>query len=88
MCIRDSKVSRKYPQIRIFSGAEVDILRDGSLACPDDLLSKLDIVVASIHQDIGGSDGSGLDRLMKAARNPNVDIIGPVSYTHLSWMIG
>ncbi|MGI6627244.1 MAG: helix-hairpin-helix domain-containing protein [Bacillota bacterium] len=70
------KVSRKYPQIRIFSGAEVDILRDGSLACPDDLLSKLDIVVASIHQDIGGSDGSGLDRLMKAARNPNVDIIG------------
>ncbi len=70
------RVSVKYPQIKILSGTEVDILKDGSLVLPDSLLSKMDIVVASIHQDIGGSDSGVLERLMKAASNPNVDIIG------------
>lgn len=70
------RVSAKYPQIKILSGAEVDILKDGSLAVPDSLLSKMDIVIASIHQDIGGSDTGVVERLIKAASNPNVDIIG------------
>lgn len=70
------KVSRKYPEIHILSGVEVDILKDGRLALPDELLSKIDIVVASIHQDIRGSDGSVANRLIKVASNPHVDIIG------------
>ncbi len=70
------KVSVRYPQIRILSGVEVDILKDGSLALPDDTLAKLDIVVASIHQDIGGAGQSVVSRLARAASNPYVDIIG------------
>ncbi len=70
------EASKKYPAIRIFSGVEVDILKDGSLLLPDHVLSQLDVVVASIHQDIEGSDYSVADRLISAARNPNVDIIG------------
>lgn len=69
-------VSQKYPQIRILSGVEVDILKDGSLALPDDILAKLDIVVASIHQGLDGAGRSIVDRLVKAAANPHVDIIG------------
>lgn len=71
-----NRVSMKYPKLRIFTGVEVDILKDGTLLLPNDVLSRLDIVVASIHQDVSGSDYSVVDRLMKAARNPNVDIIG------------
>ena len=70
------RISMKYPGIKVFTGVEVDILKDGSLLVPDDVLSRLDVVVASIHQDISGSDYSVVDRLTTAARNPNVDIIG------------
>ncbi len=66
----------KYPDIEIFSGAEVDVLKDGRLYLADDLLAKLDVVVASVHQDIGDSHGELQNRLLKAARNPNVDVIG------------
>ncbi len=69
-------ISKKYPQIRILSGVEVDILSDGSLTLPDNILAKLDIVVASIHQGLSGTARSITDRLIKAASNPTVDIIG------------
>ncbi len=71
-----SKIAGKYPEIQILSGVEVDILKDGSLALSDDLLSKMDIVVASVHQDIRGSDDSVVKRLIRAVNNPHVDIIG------------
>ena len=53
-----NRVSMKYPKLRIFTGVEVDILKDGTLLLPNDVLSRLDIVVASIHQDVSGSDYS------------------------------
>jgi DNA polymerase (family 10) len=72
--IRD--VSRKYPDVRVLTGVEVDILKDGQLYLPDDLLSRLDLVVASVHQDIGDAKGELVNRLVKAVANPNVDLIG------------
>jgi DNA polymerase (family 10) len=70
------EVSRKYADIRVLSGIEVDILRDGQLYLPDQELSRLDVVVASVHQDIGDARGELANRLVKAAMNPHVDVIG------------
>lgn len=70
------EVSSRYPSIRVLAGVEVDIRKDGSLCLPDETLAKLDLVVASIHQEIGDVNEGAVDRLVKAARNPHVDIIG------------
>lgn len=57
----------------IKSGIEVDILSDGSLDLPDDLLEELDWVVASIHSKLNQDNTS---RLVKACENPYVCAIG------------
>ncbi len=58
---------------RIFKGIEVDILSDGSLDYPDEILAQLDLVIASIHASFTKSP---TDRIIKAMANPLVDIIG------------
>src|SRR5882762_6164894 len=55
---------------RLLSGVEVDILKDGSLDLPDDLLAELDMVVASIHQSFGQTEAETTRRLIGAAENP------------------
>jgi DNA polymerase (family 10) len=67
---------KKYPEIRIYTGVEVDIGKNGELYLSDDILKKLDVVIASIHNDVSDANGDMLERLMAAAENPNVDIIG------------
>lgn len=69
----------KYPDIQILTGVEVDILRDGRLYLSDEALSKLDVVVASVHQDVSDSRGELVSRLMKVLENPNIDILGHVT---------
>lgn len=66
-------VSEKYPQIIILKGAEVDILGDGSLDYPDEILAELDFVIGSIHQ---GFKKNVTERMFKAMENPYLDIIG------------
>lgn len=61
---------------RLFQGAEVEILADGTLDYPDEVLSELDIVTASLHTSLRQSRSKVTERLLKAIRNPNVDIIG------------
>ncbi|HLH53565.1 MAG TPA: DNA polymerase/3'-5' exonuclease PolX [Verrucomicrobiae bacterium] len=61
---------------RLLTGAEVDILRDGQLDFPDDLLAELDVVVASLHQSFNQTESEITHRLISAARNPNVHILG------------
>ncbi len=61
---------------RILRGVEVDILADGELALPDDVLADLDIVVASPHVSLRQPREQATDRLLRAIRNPHVDIIG------------
>ncbi|HEX9092234.1 MAG TPA: DNA polymerase/3'-5' exonuclease PolX [Anaerolineales bacterium] len=62
--------------IRLLKGAEVEIKTDGSLDYSDDVLASLDIVVASIHTGLRQPREKITERLIKAMRNPNVDIIG------------
>ncbi len=62
--------------IRILSGIEVDILPDGGLDFSDDILRRLDLVIASIHSGFNQSREENTGRLVEACRNPEVDIIG------------
>jgi DNA polymerase (family 10) len=61
---------------RVLCGVEVDITPEGSLALPDDVLAELDIVVASAHVQLRQSPEAATERLLRAVRNPHVDIIG------------
>jgi DNA polymerase (family 10) len=61
--------------IYLLHGAEVDILEDGRLEYPDDILAELDIVVASLHTELHQSPEMMTERLVRAMHNPYVDII-------------
>jgi DNA polymerase (family 10) len=57
-------------------GAEVDILKDGSLDYSDQLMEELDVVVASLHASHRLSESDQTKRLCAAMENPHVDLIG------------
>jgi DNA polymerase (family 10) len=69
------KIDRRMKEIRILAGAEVNILKDGSLDIDDDLLSKLDVVGAAIHSNLHMSKKDMTERICRAMHNPNVDIL-------------
>lgn len=62
--------------LTILSGLEVDILKDGSLDMDDDVLEKLDIVVASVHMRYKEDEAAMTARICKALASPHVDILG------------
>jgi DNA polymerase (family 10) len=68
-------LSAQGTSFRLLCGAEVDILRDGTLDFPDDLLAELDVVVASLHQSFNQTETEITDRLIGAARNPYVHLL-------------
>jgi DNA polymerase (family 10) len=61
---------------RLLQGSEVEILADGSLGLPDDVLAGLDVVVASIHSAQRQDRETITVRCLKAIHNPHVDILG------------
>jgi DNA polymerase (family X) len=61
---------------RVFKGTECDILADGSLDYPDDLLDGFDYVVASVHSNFGLSREQMTSRLVRAVSNPRVTMLG------------
>ena len=61
---------------RILKGAEVDILKDGRLDYPDEILARLDVVVASVHTHLQLDRQAMTERLLAAVEHPHVDIIG------------
>ena len=63
-------------RFRLFTGTEVDILKEGKLDFPDDLLAELDVVVASAHQRLAESEAETTKRLIRAAENPWVHMLG------------
>ncbi len=62
--------------IRILAGIEVDILTDGRLDLPDEILAQLDFVTASLHSGFGQPQTKIMQRLESAMRNPYVRSIG------------
>ncbi len=71
-----SELNRKYSDIHIFSGMEVDIRANGALDVPDEVLAKLDIVIASIHSGMNQGIDQMTKRVISAVSNPHVDILG------------
>jgi DNA polymerase (family 10) len=61
---------------RLLTGSEVDILSDGKLDFADDLLARLDVVVASIHSGFTQNESEMTRRLIAAAENPYVHMLG------------
>ena len=62
--------------VRVFSGSEVDILSDGTMDFSDELLSRLDLVVASVHTGVSMSVDEATARVVRAVSNPHVDVLG------------
>ena len=69
--------------IRILHATEVEIKADGTLDYPDEFLASLDLVLASLHTSLRQPRAQVTARLIKAIRNPHVDIIGHPTGRHL-----
>ena len=69
------KVSDKIG-IAVLMGSECDVLPDGRLDYPDEVLAHLDVVVASVHTRLKMSRDEMTARLIRAMEHPHVDIIG------------
>ena len=67
---------RKVKEIEIWAGAEVDILAEGKLDYPDELLAQFDIVLASVHSRMTQPGEEMTARLLKGLENPYVRILG------------
>jgi len=70
------QLSDELDGIRVLKGIEVDILEDGKLDLPDDVLKELDITVCSIHSKFELSKKKQTERVLRAMDNPNFNILG------------
>ena len=69
-------LNEEMAPFRILTGIEVDILDDGSLDQEEELLAQLDVVVASVHSKLRMDREGMTRRMVVAAANPHVDILG------------
>jgi putative hydrolase len=71
-----AEINVELAPFRILTGIEVDILDDGALDQTDELLGRLDVVVASVHSKLRMESPLMTPRMVNAVRNPHVDILG------------
>ena len=69
------RVQEKFDDIHILTGIEMDILPNGSLDFPDNVLQEIDFVIASIHSSFNQDSKTIQKRLETALKNPHVDMI-------------
>ena len=69
-------LNKKLAPFVIFKSIESDILNDGSLDYPDEILDLFDIVIASIHSNLKMTEEKAMMRLMNAIENPYTSILG------------
>ncbi|OGZ70650.1 MAG: DNA polymerase III [Candidatus Staskawiczbacteria bacterium RIFCSPHIGHO2_12_FULL_38_11] len=72
----NAKFLAEGQKFRILHGCEANIRKDGSIDIDDDVLEKLDYVIASVHSVFKMDKSQMTNRIEKAMQNPNVDIIG------------
>ena len=70
------RARKEVPGISILHGLEVDVLSDGSLDLPDDVLASLDFVIASVHTDTRMDARTMTTRIVRALSNPFVTMLG------------
>ena len=71
-----AELNERLAPFRILTGIEVDILLDGSLDQEEELLSRLDVVVASVHSKLRMDAKEMTPRMIAAVENPHTDILG------------
>jgi len=69
-------LNKKLNGFHIFKGIESDILNDGSLDYPDEILKKFDFIVASVHSNLKMDEEKATARIIKAIENPYTSILG------------
>src|SRR5699024_1522406 len=69
-------LNKELAPFTIFKGTESDILEEGSLDYPSEILAGFDYVVASIHRTLGMDEERATERLIKAIENPYTTILG------------
>ena len=69
------RVNKKISGIKVLKGAEVNIRKDGTLDIADEVLSKLDVVGVSVHSSFKMPKKDMTERILRAMRNPHVDIL-------------
>ncbi|MBM4352977.1 MAG: PHP domain-containing protein [Deltaproteobacteria bacterium] len=69
------RVDSQVEGIRILAGLEVDILKDGALDMPEEILSRLDVAIASIHSHFDQPLEEMTARVLKALENPHIHIL-------------
>ena len=69
-------LNEQLAPFRILTGIEVDILVDGALDQDQDMLERLDIVVASVHSKLGMEERHMTERMLLAVASPHVDVLG------------
>jgi DNA polymerase (family 10) len=72
----NAQLEQEGLKFRVLQGIEVEVKSDGVLDLPDDALAALDIVQASVHTSLSQSRERITERVLKAIRNPHVDILG------------
>jgi DNA polymerase (family 10) len=73
---RIAELNAADSDFRIFAGTECDILKDGSLDFPDEVLATLDYVVASVHSSFTMPEAEMTKRIIRAMENPYVTMLG------------
>jgi putative hydrolase len=71
-----AQLNQEMAPFRILTGIEVDILEDGALDQEDELLARLDVVVASVHSKLRMPGAEMTRRMVTAIANPHTDILG------------
>lgn len=76
--IRELNESEEFREVgfRLFAGTECDILKEGDLDFPDEVLATLDYVVASVHSGFTADEKTMTERIIRAIRNPHVTMLG------------
>lgn len=70
------RLNSEYTDFTLLHGVEVEIRGDGTLDLPDEVLSELDVVIASVHSGLRQPREEITARVVRAMQNPHVDIIG------------
>ncbi len=70
------QLNQQLAPFKIFKGIESDILPDGNLDYPDEMLAQFDFIISSIHSGLNMSQSEATERLIKAISNPFTTILG------------
>jgi DNA polymerase (family 10) len=73
------ELNREGLPLRVFSGLECDILRDGGMDISEDALAELDLVIGSVHSYFNLEAAEMTDRLLRAVESPSLRILGHVT---------